>query len=325
VSHLNVTGRGDILSVDSGLAEGRGTGAAAYSFPLDTKNTRVLASFSLDDARIVEAPFDRIDIKSKTRRASLGIMRPWLRDSRHSLVTSVGIEGKQSRSTLLGIPFSFSPGDQEGKSRTTVLNFGVEWRARSREQILVVGANFRRGLAAFGATINESGPDGRFSAFVGQVQYARRAGPMRGELLMREMVQLALDPLLAVEKMPVGGLNTVRGYRENRAVRDNGTAASIEWRVPVLGDQAEKGTIDPLNLRVAPFIDYGRSWDHADQLFPSTALNLCSAGIGLLWSPLAGLRADVYWARPLTERHRLGNDLQDKGIHFAVEYRVPLW
>ncbi len=325
VAHLNLTGRGDILSLDTGMAQGRGTGSAAYSFPLTTRNTRILASFSLDDARIVEAPFDRIDIKSKTRRTTLSLMHPWLRDPRHSLVTSIGIEGKQSKSTLLGIPFSFSPGDQDGKSNTTVLNLGVEWRARSRDQILILGGNFRRGLAAFDATINQSGPDGRFSAFLGQAQYARRAGPWHGELLLREMAQLAFDPLLAVEKMPIGGFNTVRGYRENRAVRDNGMASSVEWRVPLRGERTEKGTIDPLNLRIAPFVDYGRSWEHADQLFPSEPLNLCSAGIGLLWSPFAGLRADVYWAHPFTERQRMGSDLQDKGIHFAVQYKVPLW
>ena len=325
VAHLNLTGRGDILSVDMGMAQGRGAGSAAYSFPLNSRNTRIQASFSIDDARIVEAPFDRIDIKSKTRRSSLSVMHPWLRDSRHSLVTSIGIEGKQSKSTLLGIPFSFSPGDQEGKSNTTVLNLGVEWRARTRDQILILGGNFRRGLRAFDATINQSGPDGRFSAFLGQVQYARRAGPWRGELLLREMVQWAFDPLLALEKMPVGGFNTVRGYRENRAVRDNGMASSVEWRVPVRGDRTEKGTFDPWNLRVAPFVDYGRSWDHHDQPFRSEPLDLASAGIGLLWSPLAGLRADLYWAQPITERDKPGNDLQDKGIHFSVQYKVPLW
>jgi hemolysin activation/secretion protein len=322
LAHLNLTGRGDVLSADMGFSEGRGTGIASYSLPISAGNTRIQAAFSTDDARIVEAPFDEIDIESKTQRAAFAITHPWVRDPARSLVSSIGIEWKHSRSTLLGVPFSFSPGDHEGKSTTTVLNFGVEWTARTRNQILLLSSNLRRGLPAFNSTIHETGPDGRFTAFLGQLQYARRAAPLPGELLLRGTAQYAFDSLLGIEKMPIGGFNTVRGYRENRAVRDNGMAATIEWRIPVRRER--KGAFDPLSLRIAPFADYGRSWDRNGQAFPSEPLDIYSAGIGLLWSPIAGFRADIYWAHPFKNSYRPGNNLQDKGFHFAIQYRVPL-
>jgi hemolysin activation/secretion protein len=322
LAHLNLTGHADVLSVDLGMSEGRGTGLASFSFPISARDTRILTSFSVDDARIVEVPFDRIDIKSKTMRGTLAVVHPWIRDPARSLVSSIGIERKHSRSTLLGVPFSFSPGDREGKSNTTVVNVGVEWTARARNQILMLSGNLRRGLPAFQATINETEPDGRFTAFLGQLQYARRAGPFSGELLFRGIAQYAFDSLLGIEKMPVGGFNTVRGYRENQAVRDNGLATTVEWRIPIRRER--KGAFDPLNLRIAPFADYGRSWDRDGQIFPSQPLDLCSTGVGLLWSPVPGLRADLYWAHPFVNRHRAGNNMQDKGFHFAVQYKVPL-
>jgi len=322
LAHLNLTGHADVLSVDLGMSEGRGTGSASYSFPISARDTRIQASFSVDDAQIVEAPFDRIDIKSKTMRGALALVHPWVRDPARSLVSSIGIERKHSTSTLLGVPFSFSPGDREGKSDTTVVNVGVEWTARARNHILMLNGNVRRGLPVFQTTISETEPDGRFTAFLGQLQYARRAGPFSGELLFRGMTQYAFDSLLGIEKMPIGGFNTVRGYRENRAVRDNGLAVTVEWRIPMRRER--KGAFDPLNLRIAPFADYGRSWDRDGRIFPSQPLDIYSTGVGLLWSPVPGLRADLYWAHPFANRHRPGNNLQDKGFHFAVQYKVPL-
>ena len=44
-------------------------------------------------------------------------------------------------------------------------------------------------------------------------------------LIVRQTLQLASEPLLNIEKFALGGINTVRGYRENQFVRDNGLAA----------------------------------------------------------------------------------------------------
>jgi hemolysin activation/secretion protein len=123
--------------------------------------------------------------------------------------------------------------------------------------------------------------------------------------------------------MPIGGMYTVRGYRENQYVRDNGVAASLEWRIPVRPDRAGETRFDPWNLRVAPFVDYGRSWDREAQALTVNPVDIYSAGIGLLWNPMEGLRADPYWGHPFKEVQNPGTDLQDKGIHFAVGYTVP--
>ncbi|HYK90198.1 MAG TPA: ShlB/FhaC/HecB family hemolysin secretion/activation protein [Acidobacteriota bacterium] len=324
MSCMNVTGLGDVFSSDVGLSGGRWMGSAVYSIPVNSRGTAIQASFALDHARIIEEPFKEIDIKSRTMRGGLSVLQPWLRDPSRSLVSTVGIEKKHSESTLLGFPFSFSPGDHDGKSDTTVINVGLEYTARTRNHVLAARGSLRRGLDLFNATINDQGTDGRFTAFMGQFQYAQRVPTLTSELLFRASAQIAADPLLAVEKMPIGGLNTVRAYRENQFVRDNGVAASMEWRVPVYPKGAGEGSFKPLNLRVAPFVDYGRAWDVEDRLLTSHASDIYSAGVGLLWNPIAGFRADVYWGHPFKKTVGRGNDLQDKGWHFTAHYRIPL-
>ncbi|MBN1570580.1 MAG: ShlB/FhaC/HecB family hemolysin secretion/activation protein [Acidobacteria bacterium] len=323
IAHMNLLGFGDALSADVGWSEGRAVGSLAYSFPINSKNTRIHASFSLDDAKIIEKPFDQIDIRSKTNRAALFVTHPLLRNPKQSLLFSAGVEKKQSKSTLLGIPFSFSAGDREGRSDTTVTNVGIEWTARGSSQVIAFRGTVKSGIDLFNATINEEGPDGRFIAFLGQIQYARNVKILNSELLFRGMTQLAVDPLLGVEKMSMGGFNTVRGYREYQFVRDNGATASMELRIPVRRNGKAEGWFDPLNLRIAPFFDYGRSWDKAGYAFSAGAVDIYSSGIGLLWSPVNGLRADVYWAHPFKDVPNPGNDIQDKGWHFAVNYVFP--
>jgi len=319
LADMNLTGHGDSLKVDFGVSGGRGVGSIGYSLPLNARNTSLQAEFALDHARIVEEPFDQIDIKSRTSRGALSLFHPWILHPNSSLVTSIGIERRHSASTLLGFPFSFSAGDRNGKSDTTVVNAAVEYAARGRNQVLVVRGTLRQGVDLFNPTINEKAPDGRFTAFLGQAQYARRLGPNGSELLFRWTGQFSADPLLALEKLPIGGFNTVRGYRENQFVRDDGLAASLEWRVPVHRLRVGEG-FSPLNLQVAPFVDYGRSWDLRTPLTNTGAEQIYSSGLGLLWNPLRGLRADLYWGYGFRDVHNPGDNLQDKGIHFRVQY-----
>ncbi len=318
---MNLTGHGDSLSADMGMSGGRGIGAAAYSIPLNARDTTLQAEFALDRARLIEEPFDEIDIESRTSRGALFLFHPWLSRPNRSLVVSIGLERRHSASTLLGVPFSFSAGDREGKSDTTVVNAGVEFTARERNQVLALRGTLRRGVDLFNATIHDDAPDGRFTAFLGQLQYARSLGPNGSEILFRWTGQLSADPLLALEKMPVGGMNTVRGYRENQFVRDNGQAASVEWRVPVRRLLTGEG-FAPFNLQVAPFADFGWSWDAANESTKSGTERISSSGIGLMWNPVRGLRADLYWGHAFRNVGNPGNNLQDKGLHFRFQYAL---
>ena len=130
---------------------------------------------------------------------------------------------------------------------------------------------------------------------------------------MRVDTQLTNDPLLPMEKFVVGGVDTVRGYRENQLVRDNGLVASLELRIPVLEQHTGSA-----NLRMAPFADLGSSWDDGEE---SMREEVASAGLGFLYD-YRKLHARLYWAHGFDEFNSPGieDDLQDDGIHFLVQY-----
>jgi hemolysin activation/secretion protein len=159
-----------------------------------------------------------------------------------------------------------------------------------------------------GIAAAQPAPD--FFAWLGQAQYAHRVPKTGGQVLLRADIQWTRDPLLPLEQMAVGGVNTVRGYRENYMVRDTGYRASIEYQHPLLG-AADEHT----SLALAPFIDYG-----AAKNIGGARDRIYSAGVGLLWR-WQRVSASLYLAHHfVTPPTPPQTTLQDRGIHLEIRY-----
>ena len=178
-------------------------------------------------------------------------------------------------------------------------------------------STFSGGIDAFDATIDSaSEPDGRFYAWLGQLQWVERLFERRDELVMRVDTQFAGDPLPSLEQFSVGGAHSVRGYRENQLVRDNGVFTSIEYRLTAWSDPGRGHRV-----QLAAFYDRGRSWNR-DRPTPEPKV-LASAGIGLRATYYPWLNFEIYYGKPRTDVAGANDDLQDKGIHFQL--RAQLW
>jgi hemolysin activation/secretion protein len=137
-------------------------------------------------------------------------------------------------------------------------------------------------------------------------------GFLDSQFLLRLDAQLSDSPLLAMEQFTIGGVSTVRGYRENERLTDNGVVGSMEWRVPLTRLANTFG-----RLEIASFIDAGKAWNHdRSSMSPQT---LVGVGLGLRWRYRERAWAYLYWANSLRETSRISeNDLQDDGIHFGM-------
>ncbi|HBX71894.1 MAG TPA: hypothetical protein DEG86_02810 [Halieaceae bacterium] len=201
--------------------------------------------------------------------------------------------------------------------------------------MLALRATLRYGLDLFGATMIPDGapqvqfdtgaeiPESDFTALLTQIQYARRLPFRNSQIVFSGVWQEAFDPLLSVEKLAIGGVYSVRGFRENQLVRDNGISASLEWRVPIFVNDSGYSR---WNLTAVPFVDYGRSWDEDDNLSTSKAAELSSVGLGLRWQPKEYINASVYYGERIDDDDVTtpgSNDLQDDGFHLAVVFHWP--
>ncbi len=316
--YRNLTGRGDVLSGEFGSAQGiDGDLNLHYVVPVTSRDTAVSFFYQRAKSHVVQEPFNALDIQSDIETVGMGVSRPVYRTPARQVLLSASLERRKGETSLLGVPFSFSPGVQNGESVVSVLRLVQDFANRKRNEVIAARSTFSFGLDAFGATINDTGPDGRFVTWLGQFQWARRFGERGHQLFFRLEGQLANDPLLPIEQFSVGGLDSVRGYRTNQMVRDRGYSASLEYRLPVFHNP-----VDLRNLQFAAFVDTGSARNKEG---PNPApTNLTSVGVGLVWDPGPKLHAELYVADALDNVENPGNSIQDSGIFFRLAYH-PLW
>ena len=186
-------------------------------------------------------------------------------------------------------------------------------------------STFNVGLDALDATVSGFEPDAKFFYWLGQSQYVRRLWNTDNLLVLRLNAQFSESPLFALEQFVLGGSDTVRGYRENQVLRDNGIFGSVEVRVPVFYGKSHV----PI-LSVAPFVDIGSGWDTlSNRILSSTGggtvsqgrsmETLPSAGVGLIFNPSKHTHAEIYWGYAFNRDVLAnGNNLQDYGIHLLI-------
>jgi hemolysin activation/secretion protein len=333
-SVANLTGWGDALRGRFTITEGLKRYDGLYEVPVTPWGTLLSLEARYAGAEIVENPFEDMigAIDSQFQSYQIGVLQPLYTSPRTRV--QVGVFGNWRRTAVeVGDEYFPFPGSgaRNGKTTASVLRFVFEWLQRDQKQVIAARSQISWGIDALGATvisdedINEvfnhvikagHDPNARFVAWLLQLQWARRFGPWGIEAVFRTDLQLANHPLFTMEQIALGGFSTVRGYRENQVVRDEGVVSSLEVRVPVWRDPERLGTI-----QLAPFVDFGHAWDHPARA-DSYASTLASVGIGLRWSLSRYLDARIYWGQNLTSVTTSG-DLQDKGVQFLISGHLP--
>lgn len=319
VEARNFTGWGDEHRLTYARTAGLENVAFRTGIPVNAHDTKIAFRFENSSSEVVEQPFNVIDVESESRDYELSVTHPVYRTVSSKLTLGIEFAHRESETFLLGIPFSFSPGPQDGRSKVRVFRFVQDWIERTRDQVVAVRSSFNQGVDLFNATRNPSPtPDGTFFSWLGQAQWVRRVVD-EIQLILRADAQFTPDRLLPLEKYAAGGVGSVRGYRENQLVKDQGYTLSIEGRIPVLrapvpwiGDAPEDGQV-----QLAPFFDYARAWDRdVDNTSPT---KIYSVGLGLLWRIREDINASIYYGYPLKDVPDPGDhSLQDDGIHFRL-------
>uniref|UniRef100_A0A8J7DFF8 ShlB/FhaC/HecB family hemolysin secretion/activation protein n=1 Tax=Desmonostoc muscorum LEGE 12446 TaxID=1828758 RepID=A0A8J7DFF8_DESMC len=310
LSHDNLLGFGDSLSAEYGITEGLNIYNISYTIPINANNGTLAFRVNNSDSRIIEDQFRDLDIKSEAQTYSFNYRQPLYRKPQSEFAIGLGLDLRRSQTFLFNdIPFSFSEGPENGLTKVTVIRFSQDWVERSATRVLAVRSQFSLGIGAFDATVNDLGTDGRFFSWLGQFQWVQRLSP-RTILLTRLNAQFTGDSLLSLEKFSIGGVDTVRGYRQNEFVADNGITGSVEARIPITSSNA---------LQIAPFFDVGTAWNNGGN--SSNSETFASLGLGLIWQPIRDFNLRLDYGIPLIDVNREGNTLQDNGFSFSLRYQ----
>lgn len=314
----NVSGLGDRVYFGYSNTDGSNDIDASYSIPLSPDNTRFNFEVGYGSSQVIEDPFDILDISSDAFYYEVGVVHPLIESPRREVTLGLAFSHTENQILSgLGIPGKeLVPGaDENGRSRVSALRFSQSWTQRDQRQVLAVRSQFNLGLDVLNATNNdETGiPDSQFFSWRGQGQWVRLLGE-EGLFLLRGDLQLAADRLFSSEQFGLGGQQTVRGYRQNALLRDNGALVSAEARLPII--RFSEGSI----VQIVPFFDVGTAWNNFNDSADTNVL--AGTGIGVVWEQDEALSARLDWGIPLVNLDSSSHSLQDSGIYFSVRYNL---
>jgi hemolysin activation/secretion protein len=242
---------------------------------------------------------------------SAGLDYYFLKTSDKAYKTTFILEYRESQDKLLGEPFSFTPSSENGETRITVARLSQSWFNRFAKDTVALQYTINTGMDWFNASVSSDEPDGLFTSFIAQFLWSHQVLPRTSEVLLRSNMQLASNPLYSMEQYSLGGVNSVRGYRENQFVRDSGWLASLEYR-----HKAWQSLNGRQSITLSGFVDHGQAKNKNES--DDVQNSLSSAGLGFSWKYNDRYFADIYWAKRLRkiDYSNPEHDLQDSGLHF---------
>ncbi|NEU73052.1 ShlB/FhaC/HecB family hemolysin secretion/activation protein [Hassallia byssoidea VB512170] len=314
INEGNLFGFGDRATAIYTNTDGSNTLDLSYSVPLNPRNGTLTLSGGFADTNVIEPPFDRIDIVGDYFYVDLSYRQPIIETATQELALGLSLSRQQSQTQILGENFPLSFGaDNSGETRLSTLRFFQEYTQRTPQQVLAFRSQFSLGVGLFDATVNSQPPDSRYFSWRGQGQYVRLLAPDT-LFVFRSDAQLATRSLVPLEQFSIGGLQSVRGYRQDQLLVDNGFFASAEVRLPILRVNQVDGV-----LQIVPFIDFGIGWNSSGYRNPDPN-TLVGTGVGLQWQMGNQLNARLDYGFPLIDVNSSDRTLQEQGLYFSVNY-----
>jgi hemolysin activation/secretion protein len=324
LEEANLMGIGDKFRLAYKNTDGSNQYSGGYTFPLNRNDGSLGFNFRLGKNQIVQSSFEDIDIEIESRDYDLTWRQPIFTkatsDVSQELALDLSAARRESDSTIMGEAQPLTPGaDENGEIRTSVLGFGQEWLQRNRRQVISARSQFNLGLDVLGATAIQDEPNSQFFSWRGQLSYLRllstpqEISAIGSTILLRSELQLSADALISTEQFSLGGDNTVRGYRQDALLTDNGFFAAAELRLPIARFPKLNAT-----LQLTPFIDFGTGWNTDDQ--ETEFDTLIGTGLGLLLQTPEEFTVRLDWGTPLINRDSPGGSLQEDGVYFQLQY-----
>ena len=321
INHDNFAGIADRLSLIYKNTDGSNDYNFDYEIPFNSLDGSVRFRYRYVTSEIVESPFDDLDIESRTDEFKIVFRQPIVLTATANSTQEFALGLEFSRQTnetdLLGEPFPLSPGaTDDGRTRINALRFFQDWTRRTRRDVFAARSQFNFGLDVFDSTTSSNNePDAEFFSWRGQAQWLKLINAESNiNFLLRSDIQISDSDLVPLEQISIGGGETIRGYRQDALLGNNGLLVSAEVRVPVARWNNRQSSVS-----VIPFADFGTIWG-TEELLNQEEETIASLGVGVQLLLDERLRARVDWGIPLVDVNDRDRTLQENGVYFSLEY-----
>lgn len=245
---LNYTNRSlmgyrDQFTFGLNIAEGTRAGYASYSIPVNTLGTRLGLSFDKSDIEIVNGPLELLNIDGDSTTLGVNVTHPLIVSKALFLNGFADFSFKESTTDFDDVtlfkatvrPFSFGFDAQFGDQSDS-------WYTRNYFTLTDENWGNVQGFTKFNTDVSWM-----------HVFSNRHFFTMRGRGQWSDV-----DLLPAIEQFLIGGVATVRGYREGLLVGDDGYFISLEYNFTLpLNDLQKENNFSGGQWRGFVFLDHG--------------------------------------------------------------------
>lgn len=292
-----------------------------YNAPLPWKHTlRLFAGLSF-----INAPFDapgitqtRFKTKGHNLQTSLRYEMPILSRSHLVHEAQAGFDYKRTNNNLL-----FSERAVYSRSEVNLAQFAGIYSLGYDTASYKIGYNIEGFFSPGDWLPSQSRSDYASlrpgsSALYAYLRTALKTSLMtkQGSFVMKAAGQLSTSRLLPSEQYGLGGLRTVRGYKERIINGDDAILLNFEYHTPylslieLLSSKPKARDI----FKVIAFYDYGLAITHSPYAYEKKSEYLSSIGAGLHYQIIPYMNVAAYWGYQL---HSVPYDMLDQRLHFT--------
>lgn len=312
----DLTGLGDLFDVDL-TGPLNFTGGVGYSFswqlPLNRYGTAVSLQAQRAESVVTEEPLSALDIRSTIERQELKLTQPLWSSLSQQFSLGGSIAREENATDLAGTSFSFLPGATNGITKAISERLIPEYSYRAPQQYWGVRVTL---LHAFlldypSGPVSYTLPNQQYFLWTGQIHNLWEIPGSLFELESRATLQRTDARISDVHTLEIGGINSVRGFRENELLASNVNNFNVDFRWLAL--RASQGARPGMTL--GTFFDWAAGHDvgQATDTFSSFGFTT-----RLKWPHV---QADLAFGLPLihpsftSEQH---GSWQDHGIHAQI-------
>jgi len=312
----NLTGFGDQLLSTTSIARSSIGQGVFYSVPIGRHETKLNVGYSYSGTKLDRGPFKNDDIRGKSHSFYLDLSRRLVKTENYKLYGDIAFDLRNTETTLKGADL-YGYRTRSVKMNLTNIKDDIygKWLAN-------IGVT--KGIDIFGASNVDSlgnytrrTPTNRM--FKAQASLARlQVLPWRMLGIFNINGQWTNRNVWWSDKLQIGGISSVRGFKEGYFLRDYGLTGSAEFRFPVpfLNRLPQKLRFIDDSIRLAAFTDFGWFGDYDRSIDSDFVM---SVGGGLVLKMTRYLSGNVYVGVPIINKPHEASSVR---VHFTVTSNI---
>jgi hemolysin activation/secretion protein len=316
----DLIGWGDVLdaSVSGPIGESGGINySAGWQVPINRYYTSLAFRTSFADSIVTEEPLESLQIKSRIERQELKLAQPLWSTLTQQVNLTAGVAYEKDTTSLDGIPFSFLPGADLGVTRAVTERLAPDYTIRTQDQYLGLRLTLLHAtlLDQTSSPAAFAQPDHEYLVWTGQVHYVLEIPQAHLEFETKAAIQWTHAHISDLHALEVGGIDSVRGFRENEILLSNVHDLNLDVHYLLL----PAGKPGLPSLALGPFFDWANGHD-VDE--PETTFSSAGGTVRVIWSHLQfDLAVGARLIRPSFVDAQHGT-LQDHGVHLQLAYTL---